>query len=196
MSQMQTAATGAAGGASSAGQSLPGGNISTSSQSPAATLAGPSPSGQFASDALAFLTALQDPRSAAAAAAQSTASYAMNQGVGALNSALDTLTQALNGASSTASSAASQLTGVATTASAAASSMSLSTASTLIQSLDQMMSSAGGHHHHLHGGGDAGGAAQADGWSSTAQSGAASTASSSASPMSLFSSIIANVAQS
>src|SRR5271156_3213946 len=86
MASLQTSATNALTGAASTGQSVPGGSSSTSTQTVAPSLLSSTPSGQFADAALSFLTSLQDPRSAAAAAAQSTASLALGGFSSALNS--------------------------------------------------------------------------------------------------------------
>jgi hypothetical protein len=150
MASLQTSAGDLFDGAGSTGQTLPGGSASTGTRSIAPSLTQSSPSSQFAGSALAYLTLLQDPRSAAAAAVQSTASIALTHASSGLSSALDTLSNALNGSASSASAAANTLTGWATTASAAAAHFSLATSSTLLQSLDALKSalaSAGAHHH-------------------------------------------------
>jgi hypothetical protein len=142
MASLQTQAADAANGDASTGQSLPTG-ASAPTQASASALAPAAPSGQFVESALAFLTSLQDPRSAAIAVGQATASIAVQRGASALSSALDALTKALNGSAASASSASGQLSSLASTASAAASSLSAGTGSSMFKALDQLSAALG-----------------------------------------------------
>jgi hypothetical protein len=129
------------GGASSTGQSLPIGAGSTPTASLAPTLLGSSPAGQFASSALAFLTSLQDPRSAAASAAFAGAGVAVDHLTADLSSALNHLRDALDGSNSTASTAPDQRSGSAPSDPAGA--LTAGTASALLGALDQLGSAFG-----------------------------------------------------
>lgn len=141
-------------GAFSTGQGLPTG----SAASPQASNA----SSQFAPATLGFLTALQDPSSAAAGFV-SGAETAIGQDVASVGSMLEKLKNALTSAApGTASVAASALA----TGSAAAGALSIATTSAAVGALGQLTSGVaglfGGHHHmhHHHGGaGDAGSSA-------------------------------------
>jgi hypothetical protein len=134
MASMRPGVAGSADATASTGQSLPGGSVSTSAPAPAPS----APASQFVSSALSFLTSLQDPNSAAASAAQSTASAVIDQGASDLSSVLDVLSQALHGSSGTASQAATDLSGLSSTVKTAANSLSVGTGSALVQALDQL----------------------------------------------------------
>jgi hypothetical protein len=146
---MASLAAGPAAGAGFAGQGLPGGADATPGAA-APTLPGNGSGGRFIGPALAFLTALQDPDSAAASAAKGMASVAVAHLTDDLGSALDRLTQALGGSADTASAASAQLTGLASTSSNAAAALAGGTASSLFQALDQLGAMLGlfGRHHH------------------------------------------------
>ena len=186
MASLQTSAASAVSGVGSTGQSLQGGAASTGTSTVAPSLLQSSPSSQFAASALSFLTALQDPRSAAASAVQATASVAVGQASSVLSSALNALSQALDGSSTTASASATSLASLASTASAGASSLAGGTSSTLLQALDQLSSalgSSGAHHRHHGDGSSSTAAAQVNTW----------TTSASASPLSLTAGVNATV---
>lgn len=136
MASMRTDVAGSADAAATTGQSLPGGAVSTSAPAPSPSPS--APASQFVSSALSFLTSLQDPNSAAASAAQSTARAVIGQGASDLSSVLDVLSQALNGSSGTASQAATGLSNLASTAKTAANTLTLGTGSALVQALDQL----------------------------------------------------------
>jgi hypothetical protein len=106
-------------------------------------------SNKFAPAALNFLTALQDPESAAAGFARG-AEGAIGQDISGVGSVLEKLKTALNaGASGSASASASALS----VGSAAAGALSVATASVLVGALGQLTSAlagAGGAMHHMH----------------------------------------------
>jgi hypothetical protein len=157
-------------GAFSARQGLPAGPSASPQAAPS------NASNKFAPAALNFLTALQDPQSAAAGFARG-AEGAIGQDISGVGSVLEKLKTALSaGASGSASASASALS----VGSAAAGGLSVATTSVLVGALGQLTSAlagAGGamrHMHHHHGG------------MGTA-AGATSVASASASPLSLSS---------
>ena len=144
-------------GAFSTGQGLPSGGAQQTAPS--------NPSNRFAPAALGFLTALQDPDSAAAGFV-SGAETAIGHDVSSFGSVLEKLKDALTGvAPGSASAAASALS----IGSAAAGALSVATASIAVGALGQLTSGLAalfgdGHHlhHHHHGGwGQVGGAGAA-----------------------------------
>ena len=159
---------------------------------PSSSLTPPNPSNQFAAQALAFLTSLQDVASNGGAASTGTTSTSnVALGLTDLNSALNQLSQALNGISSAQSTGATALSGPTSTTSAGAAPLLASTASALVQALDQLgtalesLDSASGahHHHHHHHGGETGSAtasASTDTTTSTASLAATALATTSA----------------
>ena len=150
----QAGSASSAAGAFSTGQGLPSG------QGGAATQTAPSnPSNQFAHATLGFLTALQDPESAAAGFIRG-AETAVGQDVQSLGSTLQKLKDALTGAAPSSASVAAS---------------ALSVGSVAAGSLNQLASeltglSGGHHHHHHHGPGAAGGVAAASSSAASARS--------------------------
>jgi hypothetical protein len=160
---------GASAGTFSTGQGLPTGQGANPQTAPS------NASNQFAAGALSFLTALQDPGSAAAGFVHG-AETAIGQDVSGLESALQKLKTALTGGATGTSSAASSALSVGSAAAGALSSTGSSMVSALSQLTSALSGLEGGRHHgrHHHGGG---GGASALG----------STASASASALSLTS---------
>ncbi len=127
----------------SARQGLPAGASASPQAAPS------NASNKFAPAALGFLTALQDPESAAAGFARG-AEGAIGQDISGVGSVLEKLKTALNaGASGSASASASALS----VGSAAAGALSVATTSVLVGALGQLTSAlagAGGAMHHMH----------------------------------------------
>ena len=120
-------------GAFSTGQGLPTGQAATAQAAPS------NASNQFASAALSFLTALQDPESAAAGFVHG-AETAIGQDVKGLGSTLEKLKNALTGTGAGSASVA-----------ASALSVGSAAAGALNQLTSELTGLAGGHHHHHHG---------------------------------------------
>jgi hypothetical protein len=155
IASLQSSASNTSFGPFSAGQSLPGGADSTTAASTPTSPPQSTPSSQFSSDALSFLTSLQDIASGVAdvavTAAVGSSPMGMAAGIGVSDvfSALDQLGKSLNSGSASTSSVA--------TASLATASLSATTSSSLVQALDQLNatlqsleSTDGTHHHHHH----------------------------------------------
>ena len=160
-----------AGGAFSTGQGLP------STQGPNAQAAPSNASNKFAPAALNFLTALQDPESAAAGFV-SGAETAIGKDISAIGSVLEKLKDALTGV---APGAASVATSAMSIGSAAAGQLSVATASIAVGALGQLTSGLAAlfgdsnhmRHHHHHGGGMGAGALASSGSSGNAGANAA-----------------------
>jgi hypothetical protein len=139
------------GGAFSTGQGLP------TTQGANAQAAPSNASNKFAPSALNFLTALQDPQSAASGFV-SGAETAVGQDISGIGSVLEKLKTALTGAASGASSTASAALSI---GSAAATQLSVATTSIAVGALGQLTSGLAAlfgdnnhmRHHHHHGGG-------------------------------------------
>jgi hypothetical protein len=135
-------------GTFSTGQGLPAGPSASPQAAPS------NASNKFAPAALGFLTALQDPESAAAGFAHG-AEGAIGQDISGVGSVLEKLKNALTaGASGSASASASALS----IGSAAAGGLSVATTSVLVGALGQLTSALAGsggalHHIHHHNGG-------------------------------------------
>jgi hypothetical protein len=149
-------------GAFSTGQGLPTaqGAQGASGQGANAQTAPSNASNQFSSAALNFLTALQDPESAAAGFVHG-AETAIGQDVSNVGSALEKLKNALTGASPNSANVAASALSVGSTAAGA-----------LNQLSSELTGLFGGHHHHHPGGVGAKGGAGASGGGATSSSAA------------------------
>jgi len=142
ISTNQSSPASSSAGAFSTGQGLPTGPGAqgASGQGANAQTAPSNASNRFASATLGFLTALQDPESAAAGFVHG-AETAIGQDVSGVGSALEKLKNALTGPSPSSASVAAS---------------ALSVGSTVAGALNQLPSELtglfGGHHHHRHGG--------------------------------------------
>jgi hypothetical protein len=161
----QTSPASSSGGAFSTGQGLP------TTQGANAQAAPSNASNKFAPSTLNFLTALQDPESAAAGFA-SGAESAIGQDISSIGSVLEKLKTALTGAASGSSSAAATALSV---GSAAATQISVATTSIAVGALGQLTSGLAAlfgdsnhmRHHHHHGGGMGVGSASSTGSTGT-----------------------------
>ncbi|HWF77397.1 MAG TPA: hypothetical protein VN694_09495 [Caulobacteraceae bacterium] len=141
ISTNQSSPASSSAGSFSTGQGLPTGSAQGANPQGANAQTAPSnASNRFASATLGFLTALQDPESAAAGFVHG-AETAIGQDVSGVGSALEKLKNALTGPSPSSASVAAS---------------ALSVGSTVAGALNQLPSELtglfGGHHHHRHGG--------------------------------------------